>query len=1363
MILGVFRVPRVLKRLITSALLLGVFVVSANHFVAPAQAVAGINSQINFQGRLLNASGAPVADGNYNMQFKIYQDGTGTAAGNPGGTLKWTESYMNSASTGITVKNGYVSAQLGSITPFGTSIDWNQDTLWLSVNVGNTNATCTPFTSCAPDGEMLPMKRLSSTPFSLNSGMLGGKTAAQFLQLAQGVQTEASTNTSSIFINKTGSGGNFMQLQSAGTDVFTITSAGDIQMGANANHTVSVAAAGAGVAGKALTVSAGAAGAGGAAAVGGTLTLQGGSAAGTGNANGGDVTIAGGAGVGTGANGLVNLGASAYSAGTNPTCTVSCTVNQSIVDGNSTAIVSASGLDIVITLPAPTKNTVGRMLYVTTTSGSNDFTLAANAGADALSVTMRANTTATMIWNGTAWTPGGASNAITLQATYNNGTNPSETPEIKLDGIRGTIDIQDADTTIGQDILNVRGSNAAGLGTVLFGVSNSGRVTIQGTTDNASAFRVLNASGNYLFNINSSNNYVISNSIKSLGNEVTNPGFEAGGSLSNGEEGWFGPSQASIQALSVHSGNFGLQTMTNGTVLDTFAGNYFEVEAGESVYASGYVRSTSGANGAGGIKITWYNKDKTVLSSSSDLLFANTAWILSKVSGTAPAGTVYARISANVHSTATIGTYYFDDFYMKKNSEAASYTHRNASDSAAAFRIQSAGAAQTLFTANTTNNTIKIGDSTGSDTATTLLVVDTASVDPTTVSGKDGGMFYNSTTNSLKAVIGGAVVDICTTAVTCNGYSAAAGSSIQLQTTTPGTSQIGHFNITGTGILTRLQTQDRTTVNSDNLTITTGNSTLAGGKSGDLKLDVGTAGAGGTLGAITIGHAGVKTTMGGNLEIQGANTLTLGTSSAANGSILFKTSQGANTVTLQAPDQNPSENVVLKLPTSVTGTAGYCLKNTTNDGQLQFQDCAAGISVNLQDVYDNSAPANVNLASGKDFSITSVDSTVDPNVFINLQCVNGCGTNGGRFAVQNGGVDVLSVLPNGGGISLNEDVQIGSGTTDAVMNKLQLDSYNGADQDVINCTSTLNQGTLYYNTSMGSIRGCVSGVWTDISNPDTLGLLTFGIVPSSGSPSDAYDLPSLISNGSSGPCKVSRTANNTVQVNACTAYSNGRRVSVDSQALYINQPAFGALSITMDATNVWAHVCLDPTTGKARWSSHLDGTGAATANAELPAFSAAKPILCLADVQWSNTSSAIDNLYDVRTFSSTLKEAVITSSAVELGMLVDAGTTGAMQPGASASQKLYGLVLVADSANPTSAGAPNAIVGTTGPGWVKAIAGTAGQFIRSSTTAGYGRTIIAIPNNSFYFSAGNTRTNYSTACTTTSDCAGSLYVNFNVR
>ena len=1352
----------VFHKLYAYVLLLGVFAVCLLLISHPVEAAPGINKQMNFQGRLLNAQGATVPDGFYNVQFKIYQDGDGLSAGNttgsPAGSLKWTESYLNTTGQGVVVKNGFMSVQLGSINAFGTSIDWNQDTLWLSMNIASTNTTCASFSACTPDGEMVPMKRLSSATYSLNTGLLGGLASTQFLQLAQGVQTDASTNTNSIYINKTGTG-NILALQSAGTDVFTINNTGNVSFGNSINHTIDVASAIESESGKSLTIAAGSANSTGTGAAGGSLVLQGGNASGTGNNNGGNITIAGGAGTGTGAQGLVTIGAAAYVATTNAVCSVNCTISQANVDNSGTIIVSALASNVVVTLPAPTNTaTAGRIIYITSNSTSTDFTLITNTSPNEVSVAMRKNATATMIWNGTAWTPGGASNATTLQATYANGTNPTTTPEIKLDSTRGTIDIQDADVSIGTDILNVRGSNASGLGTVLFGVSNTGRVTIQGTTDEASAFRVLNATGNYLFNINSSNNYVISNTIRTPGNEIANPSFETGGSASGGEEGWFGPAQSSIieDAANANAGNHMLQITPNATNIDVFAGNFYEVTPGENIYFEGRVKNSAAANGSAGVQITWYTKDKAVLSYSTNYgSLPGTSYVLRKINAAAPANAQYARISATVRSTASAGLFYFDSFYMKQSSETADYTFRNSQNSTDAFRIQSAQSSQTLFTANTTNNILKVGDSTGSDTATTLLVLDGAAVDPVTnLATNNGGLFYRSDTNSLKAVVGGTVVDICTTAVTCNGYSASAGSTIQLQGTSPGAVQTGNFNITGTGILTQLQTQDRTvaSTNSSNLMIRTGNASGTTSNSGNLTLDVGTAT--GTTGTITIGHTNVATTVGGTLNVQGSNSLSLGQSSAATGSILFRTAAGSNTITIRAPGINPSSSYALTLPQNL-GIAGDCLKDT-GSGALGFSNCAAGVTVSLQNAYDNSSPATTLLADGKDYKITAQQATVSPNILFNLQCTASCSGNG-RFAIQNAGLDVFTINPAGagGGITLNAKTQIGSSIADSIQINLQLDTSNLPD-DTGTCTTTIGQGSMYYNSSMGSLRACINGAWGDVSNPDTLGLLTYGIVPSTGA--NPYDLPSLVVPGASGPCKVSWASITTVSIEACIAYSGGRRVNVSATTLSTNIASTNNVGLT--TTNRWGHVCL---TGANSQPAFTSTSGQSNATSAMPAFDVSAPVLCLASVEGESVNAGrIDNIYDTRTFTSSLKEAVNTSVASDLGMIVDAGgTNGAMIPAVSASAKLYGVIVATNGL--TSTGQPNAIVTTVGSAWVKANAGTSGQFVKTSLTNGYGNTTASIPNNSFYYSVGNTRTSYSTTCTAASNCNGSLYVNFIVR
>lgn len=1356
----------VFGKLFRYALILSVFILS--FVLTPNQASAAINPTINFQGRLLNSQGAVVADGYYNVQFKIYQGGSGVAAGNPDGTLKWTENWMNSSSAGVLVKNGYMSVELGTVNPFGSQVDWNQDTLWLSMNIGNTNAVCAPIGSCGLDGEMTPMKRLSSSPYAMNAGALGGMSAAQFLHFAQGVQVDSGTNTNSIFINKTGSGGSVASFLYNGTEALTIANTGDLIFGSSSNKTISLANTATGAA-NSLSVVGGSSSNG----SGGAIQIQGGNAGTTGN--GGNVVITGGAGAGTGTQGLVSLGASSYIPIVNPACAVDCTINQAYVDSYSTIIVSATATDLTMTLPAPTNTTTGRVVYVTTASGNLDFSLAANTGLNSLSVTMKQNTTATMIWNGTAWTPGGASNAITLQATYNNGTNPVSTPEIKLDNIRGSIDIQDADISIGPgaDILAVHASNASGLGQTLFGVSTEGRVTIQGTTDDSSAFRVLTSGGQYAFNINSANGYVISNSVKPVDNDIANPGFEAGAgssdALQKGEEGWFDGSYTQATVLNdsslARNGNYSLRVTPNNTAISVYAGTYYEVLPGESVYFEGYMKAGAGANGAGGAMVYWFNKDKTLISTTTTqgLILGSTAaaWSPVKISTTAPAGTAYARFAAHVDANASVGPYYFDDFYLTKNLKQEDLTLQNSVNSSAAFRIMSAAGADTLFKADTSNNIVKVGNDTGTNTNTTVLVLDSTSTDPTTLTGKNGGMFYNSTTNSFKAIVNGTVVDICTTAVTCEGYSASAGSAVALQTSTPGTTQTGNFNINGTGILNTLKSHDSTSSTGETLTIKSGGSTV--GSSGDVVIDVGTGL--GAIGNIQIGRAGVSTLIGGTVNVGGGSTpstpstasLALGTASSYTGSILFRTSQGANTITLKAPEVNLASSFTLTLPSAAATQAGYCLKDT-GSGVLGFSDCAAGITVSLQNAYDNSSPATILTADNKDLKFVAQDTGTDSNIIVDLQCSGTCALSQGRFAVQNDGVDVFTVNPNGAGIKLNQNVTIGSGSTsDGTRNLLTLDNYNG-ETDGASCGAGNNQGAIYYNTAMGSIRGCVGNTWTDISNPDTLGLLTFGVLPSSGT--IPYDLPALSIPGASGPCKVSRTQNNELKITGCTAYSSGRRMTVPESYLCIGTNTSNCtrdvLTVPSTATH-WGHICLDPS-GAPVWST---AAAQSSETSGLPTFSVTQPTLCLADVKITN--NIVDDLYDVRTFSSAMKEAVTSSTAVSLGMLVKADTTGSMEPGTTRSQKLYGAVTVIDSSTPSSAGAPNIIVTTTGPAWIKATSGTAGGFVIESAIGGYATTTATIPNNSFYYSAGNTRTSYSTLCTAINNCSGSLYVNFIVR
>jgi hypothetical protein len=79
-----------------------------------------------------------------------------------------------------------------------------------------------------------------------------------------------------------------------------------------------------------------------------------------------------------------------------------------------------------------------------------------------------------------------------------------------------------------------------------------------------------------------------------------------------------------------------------------------------------------------------------------------------------------------------------------------------------------------------------------------------------------------------------------------------------------------------------------------------------------------------------------------------------------------------------------------------------------------WTDCISSGSGSLQSAYNASGtPADITLADGKDLTITSADTTTDPNILINLQCDTSCSTNG-RFAVQDDGTDIFTISPDAG-------------------------------------------------------------------------------------------------------------------------------------------------------------------------------------------------------------------------------------------------------------------------------------------------------------------------------------------------------------
>jgi hypothetical protein len=99
-----------------------------------------IPQTINYQGVLKDGSGVIVANGDYNITFKLYD-----AAAN--GSMLWTETKM------INIVDGIINTQLGSAIPI--TLPFNKE-YWLGITI-------------ASESELIPRIKLSSVPYSFMS------------------------------------------------------------------------------------------------------------------------------------------------------------------------------------------------------------------------------------------------------------------------------------------------------------------------------------------------------------------------------------------------------------------------------------------------------------------------------------------------------------------------------------------------------------------------------------------------------------------------------------------------------------------------------------------------------------------------------------------------------------------------------------------------------------------------------------------------------------------------------------------------------------------------------------------------------------------------------------------------------------------------------------------------------------------------------------------------------------------------------------------------------------------------------------------------------------------------------------------
>jgi hypothetical protein len=206
----------------------------------PKTASAANPATIIFQGKVFDNTsgnvGINVPSSTYSIVFRIYNTAspvTTTTCTSTASCL-WEETQAS-----VTVTNGVFQVELGASCALTSSscnnatggpipANWSSSSLYLTMKFNGDAA-----------GFMSPTIHLMSVPFAFNSDNLGGLAAANFVQLAQGLQTDSSTTNASIAINKTGSTANILTLQKSSTSVMTIDNGGLINIQPAANLSAS--------------------------------------------------------------------------------------------------------------------------------------------------------------------------------------------------------------------------------------------------------------------------------------------------------------------------------------------------------------------------------------------------------------------------------------------------------------------------------------------------------------------------------------------------------------------------------------------------------------------------------------------------------------------------------------------------------------------------------------------------------------------------------------------------------------------------------------------------------------------------------------------------------------------------------------------------------------------------------------------------------------------------------------------------------------------------------------------------------------------------------------------------------------------
>jgi hypothetical protein len=1150
--------------------------------LTPTQAAT--SNQLNFQGRLLTSTGGLVPDGTYNMQFNLYYASTG-------GSSQWTETRLNTASQGVTIRNGYFSAYLGDVTAFPSSINWSEN-LYLGMTVRGSGSCA--WGSCTPaDSEMTPRFKLTSVPYAFRASNVASSSTNQTstnsdqVSITTGNATGSSSNSGNITVDTgtaTGTTGT-ISVGSTNASALTLgrsgitttnagaltvsqllTASGGLTIAGGTNYGIyyrdasgNVVTSVAGTTGQCLVANSGAApgwgtcgGGGGGSSLftdAGTFTYL---TATTNDFVLGASTIAGAAlyldvsttSLYVGTNGVSNGVLTLYSSGSSiapPTISVSSTGNLTLSAPDGTVVVGSGSGAVAIGGSSSIFALDSTALDISTTGAITGATGITSSG----TITFSGLNTAGIVTN----TAAGVLGTVSTIPVSNGGTGVSsfQSNGILYGNGAGTIQVTAAGTTNQCLLANTDAAPAWGSCT-----ADGAGILNQNTSTQTATYRI-SGSGQ-------ADGGLLAPSLDTATATALNIGTTTQNALTIGRVGV----TTTINGSSIALG--GNTTLTGTFIQKSSSANSFQLQNATGAVNLMFTNGTSGIAGENHLRIY----EPTARTLYVDIWADTTGAYFSSSEGTTTIGNGIGNVDITLTNASELFTYNknytpvaaysINDFTVTRtlSSSAQALTGKifsvidNSATSNATFSpdmlyilqnnssatgnliLAQTGASVTKFSVNTAGNTTIAGTLavTGAVTASTGLSVTGGT---TNINASSNFATNINTGTSTGAISIGNALAGAASLQTGSTFNLTAAGALTVTSSSSFVLSSTNFNVTSLGVVTIVGGQ------AADITSVAGSGTGAGAA---ITVRSGTGGATGAGGALTLqgGTGGATSGAGGLVTIQGGNA-TLGASNGGGVSILG----GASTTTGVAS------------AITLTAGAGVAASNTAG-GAINITSGAGGGSAAGGLLTVRGGTGGATGAGGGISIITGAGgATSGASGSLNLQSGNVTSGTAGNISIDVG----TSTSSNGsiliGTAARAQTINVGNTTGATALN---LKSGSGAislNASVNNATN-INTGSSTGEVSIGnSAAGVIS-----IQSASTIGLIgTATITGLTGGSATALTVDNSTSTGSIFVAQDNGTAVVTIEDGGAATFQN----SVNSTAAFSVQTAGSVTLLGIDTTN----------------------------------------------------------------------------------------------------------------------------------------------------------------------------------------------------